>query len=159
MKQHMALKIILILCGLSIVSSASAHPNDEPLTFRKYLTDDGRVIYSNIPKSCFSKGLLTCENLHPIYGMPVGMKSESSTKTRKTEQLKNKPKAPQVAHVKTNLEAPQTEPAKTNPEAPQTEPAKIIKSNENGLCGVPEDPDSNRTKEEWEQFLKIHGCL
>jgi hypothetical protein len=147
MKQHMALKIILILCGLSIVSSVSAHPNDEPLTFRKYLTDDGRVIYSNIPKSCFSKGLLTCENLHPIYGMPVGMKSENSTKTRKTEQLKNKPKAPQVAHVKTDLEAS------------QTEPEKIIKSNENDLCDVPEDPDSNRTKEEWEQFLKIHGCL
>ena len=145
MKQHMALKIILILCGLIMASSASAHPYDEPLTFRKHLTDDGRVIYSNIPKSCFSKGLLTCENLHPIYGMPVSMKSES--KTKKTEQVKTKPKTPQVEQVK------------TNPEAPQTEPVKLIESSEIGLCDQPEDPANKRTKEEREQFLKIHGCL
>jgi len=142
MKQHKALKIILILCGLFIVSSASANPYDEPLTFRKYLTDDGRVIYSNIPKSCFSKGLLTCENLNPIYGMPVGMKSESRTKTKKTEQVKTKPRTPQVSHVK------------TNPEVPQTEPVKTIKSSEWGICDVPEDPASKRTKEQREQFLK-----
>ena len=147
MKQHKALKIILILCGLFIASSASAHPYDEPLTFRKHLTDDGRVIYSNIPKSCFSKGLLTCENLHPIYGKPASMKSERLTKTKKIEQVKVKPKTPQVGQVKTNLEAP------------QTEPVEMIKSSEIGICGIPEDPASKRTKEERERFLKMHGCL
>jgi uncharacterized membrane protein YciS (DUF1049 family) len=147
MKQHKALKIILILCGLFIASSASAHPYDEPLTFRKHLTDDGRVIYSNIPKSCFSKGLLTCEILHPIFEMSVSMKSERLTKTKKTEQVKVKPKTPQVGQVK------------TNPEAPQTEPVKIIDSRDIDLCDLPEDPATKRTKEERERFLKIHGCL
>jgi hypothetical protein len=147
MKQHKALKIILILCGLIIASSASAHPYDEPLTFRKHLTDDGRVIYSNIPKSCFSKGLLTCENLHPIFGMSVSMKSERLAKTKKTEQVKVKPKTPQVGQVK------------TNPEAPQTEPAKMTKLKDVGICDQPEDPADKRTKEERERFLKIHGCL
>jgi hypothetical protein len=147
MKPHKALKIILILCGPFIASSASAHPYDEPLTFRKHLTDDGRVIYSNIPKSCFSKGLLTCENLHPIYGMPVSMKSESKTKTKKTEQIKVKPKTPQVGQVKTNSEAP------------QTEPAKMTELSETGICEGQEDPADKRTKEERERFLKIHGCV
>jgi hypothetical protein len=147
MKQHKALKIILILCGLFIASSASAHPYDEPLTFRKHLTDDGRVIYSNIPKSCFSKGLLTCQHLHPIYGMSVSMKSERLTTTKKTEQVKVKPRIPQVGQVK------------TNPEAPQTEPAKMTKLVESGICDQPEDPAAKRTKEEWERFRKIHGCV
>ena len=147
MKQHKALKIILILCGLFIASSASAHPYDEPLTFRKHLTDDGRVIESKSPMSCLSKGLLTCQHLHPIYGMSVSMKSERLTTTKKTEQVKVKPKTPQVGQVKTNLEAP------------QTEPVEMIKSSEIGICGIPEDPASKRTKEERERFLKMHGCL
>ena len=78
MKRHIVLIIILILIGLFIAFSAAAHPYDAPLTFRKHLTDDGRVIYSNIPKACFSKGLLTCERLHPIYGRPVATKKATS---------------------------------------------------------------------------------
>jgi hypothetical protein len=147
MKQHNTLKIILILCGLFIAFSASAHPYDKPLTFRKHLTDDGRVIYSNIPKSCFSKGLLTCQNLHPVYEKSVSMKSESKTKTKKTEQVKVKLKTPQVGQVK------------TNPEIPQTEPEKMTKLVESGICDQPEDPAYKRTKEERERFMKIHGCV
>jgi hypothetical protein len=70
--------------------SAAAHPYDAPLTFRKHLTDDGRVIWSNIPKACFSKGLLTCENLHPIYGMPVSMKRAEKTKSKAKTKAKTK---------------------------------------------------------------------
>ena len=61
-------KPALFLIGLCLTPGVFAHPDDAPLTFRKHLTDDGRVIWSNIPKACFSKGLLTCGNLHPIYG-------------------------------------------------------------------------------------------
>jgi len=52
---------------LFLVSSAWAHPYDDPFAFRKHLTNDGRVIYSNIEKRCFSNGLLTCQEYHPIW--------------------------------------------------------------------------------------------
>ena len=68
MKQHTRLSIILTLCGLFIIPNAISHPHDAPLTFRKHLTNDGRVIYSNIPKKCFSNGVLTCGHLHPVMG-------------------------------------------------------------------------------------------
>jgi len=92
MKRHIVLIIILILLGLFIAFSAAAHPYDAPLTFRKHLTDDGRVIWSNIPKACFSKGLLTCENLHPIYGTPVNMKRAEKTKSKAKTKVKAKTK-------------------------------------------------------------------
>jgi hypothetical protein len=92
-KRHFVLVIVLILLGLFIAFSAAAHPYDEPLTFRKHLTDDGRVIWSNIPKACFSKGLLTCEGLHPIYGMSVKMKSAEDTKTKKVRPVSTTKKA------------------------------------------------------------------
>jgi len=46
---------------------AWSHPYDDPFAFRKHLTDDGRVIYSNIEKRCFSKGVLTCLEYHPVW--------------------------------------------------------------------------------------------
>ncbi len=72
MKQHKGLKSILIFFGLIITSSAFSHPydgppDDAPLTFILHATDDGRPIYTNIPKKCFSKGVLTCHQLHPIF--------------------------------------------------------------------------------------------
>jgi hypothetical protein len=147
MKQHKGMNIIFILCGMFLTSNAFSHPYDAPLTFRKHLTDDGRVIWSNIPKACFSKGLLTCEGLHPIYGMPVTTKRAGKTKTKKTEQVKVKSRTPLVGQVK------------TNPEASQTEPGKMTKLVESGICDQPEDPAYKRTKEERERFLKIHGCV
>lgn len=72
MKRHTVLIIILILIGLFIAFSAAAHPydgppHDAPMTFILHKTDDGRPIYTNIPKMCFSKGRLTCSQLHPIF--------------------------------------------------------------------------------------------
>ncbi len=72
MKQHKGLKTILVLCGLFVTSNAASHPYDgpphnAPLTFILHKTDDGRPIFTNIPKKCFSKGRLTCDQLHPIF--------------------------------------------------------------------------------------------
>jgi hypothetical protein len=55
MKRHIVLIIILILLGLFIAFSAASHPYDgpphnAPLTFIEHKTDDGRPIYTNIPK-------------------------------------------------------------------------------------------------------------
>ena len=58
-------------CGLL---GAATDPYDSPFTFKKHLTDDGRVIYSNIPKECISKGRLNCIQLHPIFGSSVPTK-------------------------------------------------------------------------------------
>jgi hypothetical protein len=43
---------------------------DAPLTFIEHKTDDGRAIFTNIPKKCFSKGKLICIQLHPIFKGP-----------------------------------------------------------------------------------------
>jgi hypothetical protein len=67
MKRHFVLVIILILLGLFIAFSAAAHPYDSPLTFIPHKTEDGRIIYTNIPKRCFSNRILTCTGYHPIY--------------------------------------------------------------------------------------------
>lgn len=76
-------KILLaFMLALVFASTVIAYPYDDPLTFRKYLTDDGRVIWSNIPKACFSKGLLTCDSLHHMYGVPVAPKKAASGSTQ-----------------------------------------------------------------------------
>ncbi len=67
MKKHLRFIIFLTLFGLFLAPGAFSHPYDEPLTFRKHLTNDGRVIYSNIQKKCFSDGKLTCLKYHPIW--------------------------------------------------------------------------------------------
>ena len=51
MKRHIVLNIILILLGLIIAFSAASHPYDEPFTYNLHTTDDGRSIYTNIPKN------------------------------------------------------------------------------------------------------------
>lgn len=83
-------KAILILCGLFIAFSATSHPFDDPLTFIEHKTDDGRPIFTNIPKACFSKGRLTCQQLHPIYGMPVSTKKAASGPTKKKSVAQDK---------------------------------------------------------------------
>ena len=70
-KRHFVLITILILIGLFIAFSAAAHPYDEPLTFKLHTTKDGRPIYTNIPKKCFSNGVLTCTGVHPLFGTSV----------------------------------------------------------------------------------------
>jgi hypothetical protein len=66
-------RLIITLCGMFYTFSAVSHPydgppHDAPLTFIEHETDDGRPIFTNIPKRCFSKGQLTCISLHPIFG-------------------------------------------------------------------------------------------
>lgn len=83
MKRHIVLIIIVLLLGLFIAFSAAAHPYegppyDAPLTFIKHKTDDGRPIYTNIPKKCFSKGRLTCVSLHPVFGGSGTIKNPES---------------------------------------------------------------------------------
>ena len=68
MRQYLKVQMVLLLAGVLISANAVAHPHNSPLTFIKHKTEDGRDIYTNIPKSCFSKGMLTCPGLHPIYG-------------------------------------------------------------------------------------------
>ena len=72
MKRHIILVIVLLLLGLFIAFSAAAHPyegppHEAPFTFIGHVTDDGRPIYTNIPKHCFSQGRLTCAQLHPVF--------------------------------------------------------------------------------------------
>ena len=67
MKRHAGLNIILISCGLFFAPGAISHPYNSQLTFREHTTDDGRVIWTNIPKKCFSQGVLNCTRLHPIF--------------------------------------------------------------------------------------------
>ncbi|MCP4979595.1 MAG: hypothetical protein GY935_03765 [Gammaproteobacteria bacterium] len=75
MKQRKGLKILLIFVGLITTSSTFAHPydgppDDAPMTFILHVTDDGRLIYTNIPKKCFSEGRLSCIQLHPVFKGP-----------------------------------------------------------------------------------------
>jgi hypothetical protein len=67
MKYYKRLQVVLIFCGVFPAFSAASHPYDTALKFDEHTTDDGRTIYSNIPKKCFSKGQLTCSKLHPIF--------------------------------------------------------------------------------------------
>jgi len=72
-------RLIITLCGTFLTFSVAAHPydgppHDAPLTFIEHKTDDGRLIFTNIPKKCFSKGQLTCISLHPIFKGPGTIK-------------------------------------------------------------------------------------
>jgi hypothetical protein len=69
---------MLILCGSFVAFSAASHPYDNALEFHEHKTDDGRPIYTNIQKKCFSKGRLTCIQLHPIFKGPGTIKDPAS---------------------------------------------------------------------------------
>lgn len=79
MKRHLVLIVILLIIGLFLAFSAAAHPyegipQNAPLAFIKHKTDDGRPVYTNIPKKCFSNGQLTCIQLHPVMKGPGTIK-------------------------------------------------------------------------------------
>ncbi len=61
-RKPMRLLIALAFIGISF----SAHSSGM-ISFQKIRTDDGRIIYSNIEKRCFSNGRLICLNYHPIF--------------------------------------------------------------------------------------------
>ena len=82
-KRHIVLVIIILLIGLFVAFSAASHPYEgppyeAPMTFILHTTDDGRPIYTNIPKKCFSKGRLTCIQLHPVFNGPGTIKDPNS---------------------------------------------------------------------------------
>lgn len=58
---HYSVRIILAF-------GAMTHPYDSALTFRSRKRDQGGTVYSNIPKKCFSNGVLICAHLHPEIG-------------------------------------------------------------------------------------------
>ena len=62
-----AFRCALLAGALLVADESHAHPYDSPLEFRQHRTEDGREIYSNIPKKCFANGVLTCYRLHPIF--------------------------------------------------------------------------------------------
>ena len=70
-----SLKAVLISFGLTIAPGTFSHPYEgapqaAPKSFILHKTDDGRLIYTNIPKKCFSEGRLICHQLHPVFGGP-----------------------------------------------------------------------------------------
>ena len=65
------LSISVSIAGMLAAASAAAHPYDSPLEFRLHRTEDGRAIYSNIPKKCFRDGRLICHGLHPVFPTPA----------------------------------------------------------------------------------------
>ena len=140
MKRHMVLVIILILIGLFVAFSAAAHPENSPLTFRKHLTDDGRVIYSNIPKACFSEGVLTCDRLHPIFGTPTKMKGTETNK-----KIIARPKTPpssESAAISTDIFGPP------------------VKKSGSGICHPKEDGTHyEKTFKNYESFNSMDACL
>ena len=74
-KRHIVLIIIVLLLGLFVEFIAASNPYvgppyEAPMTFILHKTDDGRPVYTNIPKKCFSKGRLTCIQLHPVFNGP-----------------------------------------------------------------------------------------
>ena len=88
MKQYIWRNIIISLAGLILPSVVMSHPYDEPLTFRKHMTSDGRVIYSNIEKRCFSDGALTCLEYHPIWKGSITKKRNANTDSKATSSVK-----------------------------------------------------------------------
>jgi len=74
---------VLMAVVFLLAADAHSHPYDSPLEFRKHRTEDGRVIYSNIPKKCFANGLLICDRLHPIFN--GGQAPQPTTATGKKQ--------------------------------------------------------------------------
>lgn len=80
MSTRVGFRLVMLLSGLLVLPATSAHPENSPLTFIAHKTADGRVIYTNIPKRCFSDGVLTCARYHPIYnGTATAGESNKST--------------------------------------------------------------------------------
>lgn len=55
-----------LIAGLLVATNVGAHPYDDPLRFEAHTHEDGRVIFTNIPKRCFRDGVLICHQLHPL---------------------------------------------------------------------------------------------
>ncbi len=65
-------KILTAVFGLCAAAAGQSHPYEgmpeqTPLVFILHHTEDGRPIYTNIPKKCFSGKRLSCIQLHPVF--------------------------------------------------------------------------------------------
>ena len=78
MRNYRNLSIPALVAGLLLAAGAAAHPYDSPLEFRLHRTEDGRPIYSNIPKKCFRDGRLICPGLNPVFPTPMSTLPEHS---------------------------------------------------------------------------------
>ena len=76
-------RILFTICSMLFTCGAVSHPyegppDEAPLTFIQHKTDDGRPIFTNIPKKCFSNGQLTCISLHPVFKGPGTIRKPAS---------------------------------------------------------------------------------
>jgi hypothetical protein len=94
MKPITGIQSLLLIIGLQFASFASAHPENSPLTFIPHKTDDGWIIYTNIPKRCFSKGVLTCADLHPIHGGNKRKATSSTLVKKQSTEIEIAPSKP-----------------------------------------------------------------
>ncbi len=67
-----SLKIVPLVFGLAVAPAGQSHPyegmpEETPLVFILHHTEDGRPIYTNIPRKCFSGKRLSCISLHPVF--------------------------------------------------------------------------------------------
>ena len=81
MKMTFQGKVISALLGAMLVPVAMSHPyegapNHSPQAFVPHLHEDGRTVYTNIPKKCYSQGRLSCAQLHPIFKGPGTVKKD-----------------------------------------------------------------------------------
>lgn len=79
MKTQIGARSVIFCVTLLLACSARAHPEDSPLTFFPHRTDNGAVIFSNIPKKCFRDGVLLCARYHPLFSQgQSGAKQQSA---------------------------------------------------------------------------------
>ncbi len=73
---------------LSVLFSVSyAHPYHSPLNFKLHKLPDDKVVYSNLPLSCFKSGLMTCGDYHPVLDVSDLYQSEKNLQANKERLL------------------------------------------------------------------------
>ena len=98
MKLDVWIRLLLLLAGFHISPGIFAHPENSPLTFIPHKSEDGRVIYTNIPKKCFSSGVLICKELNPIFGAPsASRRVEPKATSTPTTRQKISPRSTSVS--------------------------------------------------------------
>lgn len=133
MMQHLRLNVLLTVVCISSLSVVFSHPHDNPLKFEKQVADDGRVIYSNIEKRCFSNGHLICTEYHPIWN-----KSQSSNSLPTAEIPK-----PKLMAISNDLDF------NIN---------STVKKSITGKCHVEVVEITKKTKK-YESFVSMKACI
>ncbi len=84
LKMKKIISSLLFLMLLITASISLAHPYHSPLNFKIHQLPDDRVVYSNLPLSCFKNGLMTCGDYHPVLRMHGNYPDESDLQSTKT---------------------------------------------------------------------------